>query len=43
MTVVTYAGFLQRIVRTFPNRERAEQWARQVGVYRRATITEVSA
>ncbi len=36
--VVTYPGFLQPVSRTFPNRERAEQWARQVGVFTRATI-----
>ena len=36
--VVTYAGFLQTVTRTFNNRERAEQWARRVGVYDWATI-----
>ncbi len=35
---VTYSGFFFSISRTFPTRERAEQWARQVGVYSIATI-----
>ena len=37
---VTYRGFLQPVVRTFQTRERAEQWARQVGIYHRAIITK---
>ena len=38
--VVTFPGFLQQVERIFPNRERAEQWARQVGVFRQAKITK---
>ena len=38
--IVSYLGFLQYVVRRFPTRERAEQWARQAGVYDKATITE---
>lgn len=36
---VRYSG-LRTVSRSFPTRERAEQWARQAGVYGRATITE---
>jgi hypothetical protein len=39
MVTVTYKGFLETVTRTFENMERAEQWARQVGVYRTATFT----
>jgi hypothetical protein len=39
MTTVTYAGFLGPVARTFETRERAEQWARQVGVFDRATFS----
>lgn len=40
--VVRYSGFLQQVERRFPTRERAEQWARQVGMFDRCTIKEVS-
>jgi hypothetical protein len=37
--LVTYAGqFGATIARTFPNRAQAEQWARQAGVFSRATF-----
>lgn len=39
ITTVSYHGFLGIIVRTFDSRERAEQWARQAGVFSTATIT----
>ena len=35
---VTYTGFLQTITRTFPTKQRAEQWAQQVGVFDKAII-----
>lgn len=35
---VTYSGFLQTVTRDFPTLERAEQWARQAGVFARATF-----
>jgi hypothetical protein len=39
---VTYSGFLARkIVRTFPDKETAERWSRQAGVFKRATIDPV--
>lgn len=40
---VTYDGFLQRVTRIFPTRERAEQWARQAGVFKIAKIRRVKA
>lgn len=39
---VTYPGWLQTVRRTFPSRERAEQWVEQVGKAREATIEEVT-
>jgi len=38
---VSYRGFLQDIVRFFPTRERAEQWARQAGRFNSSIIEEV--
>lgn len=35
---VTYSGFLQKVCRVFESKSRAVQWARQCGVYDRATI-----
>ena len=35
---VEYPGFLQYVAREFETQERAEQWARQAGVYGRARI-----
>ena len=35
---VEYPGFLQTVCRRFESKERAEQWARQAGVYGRARI-----
>lgn len=32
MVTIRYRGFLQRVVREFPTRERAIQWLRQVGL-----------
>jgi len=40
MWVVRYRGFLQQVERFFSTKERAEQWARQVGVIRWAIIEE---
>ena len=40
---VSYYGFLQEVVRFFPTRERAEQWARQVGRFNSSMIQEVEA
>ena len=28
---ITYNGFLQTVTRSFPSRERGEQWLRQIG------------
>ncbi len=40
---VTYSGLFQElIVREFNSLERAEQWARQAGVYTSANIYKVS-
>lgn len=39
---VTYRGFLQAVTRAFKTKERAEQWARQVGVYNRALIAKAT-
>jgi hypothetical protein len=36
---VTYRGFLQTVARDFDTLEQAELWAKQVGVFKRATIT----
>jgi hypothetical protein len=36
---LSYRGFLQHVIRDFDTREDAEQWARQVGVFKTATIT----
>ena len=41
MWTVHYKGFLQNVVRRFSTRERAEQWARQCGVFGRAIIKQV--
>lgn len=41
MYTVTYKGFLQTVVRTFKTLERAQEWARQVGVFDIATIDQV--
>lgn len=38
---LSYSGFLQTVIRYFDSLERAEQWARQVGVYRIAKIEKV--
>lgn len=38
---VEYAGFLQTVARYFLTRERAEQWAMQVGHARKAVISRV--
>lgn len=40
MVIVEYQGFLQRVRRTFSTRLAAEQWARQVGKFFQAVITE---
>ena len=37
---VRYQGFLQTVERSFPSKQRAEQWARQCGVYKIATIRQ---
>ena len=31
MFTVTYRGFLQTVSRSFPTRDKAEQWCRQIG------------
>jgi hypothetical protein len=36
--VVSYPGMWGEVRRELPNRERAEQWARQAGVLSKATI-----
>lgn len=41
-TIVTYPGFLQTVTRRFPSRKAAEQWARQAGVFARATFARAS-
>ena len=38
MWTVSFRGFLGAVVREFTTRERAEQWARQVGRFRDAVI-----
>lgn len=38
---VVYSGFLQTVTRRFNSRHRAEQWARQVGIFNRCTIARV--
>lgn len=38
MFKVSYRGFLQDVVRYFPTKQRAIQWARQCGVYGLAKI-----
>lgn len=38
MVTVRYPGFLQYVERTFESMERAEQWARQCGVFGIATF-----
>lgn len=43
MWIVSYPGFLQQVTRVFESRERAEQWARQVGKFDRCTITRAAA
>lgn len=39
---VRYEGFLQTVERLFATREGAERWARQAGVSKRCTISEVA-
>jgi hypothetical protein len=39
--IVSYKGFLQPVTRRFVSKERAEQWARLVGVFKIAVIKEV--
>lgn len=38
---VRYDGFIQTVERLFATREGAERWARQAGVSKRCTISEV--
>jgi len=38
MIQVTYYGFAQQVNRYFPTLERAQQWARQVGVFSKCTF-----
>ena len=40
--VVEYDGLLSGVRRWFPTRSRAEQWARQVGQWPYASITQAS-
>jgi hypothetical protein len=41
MTEVTYKGLFVLVKRKFPSLERAQEWARQVGVFNKCTFEEI--
>jgi hypothetical protein len=42
MTEVTYRGLFVYVTRKFDTLERAQQWARQVGVFGKCTFKETA-